>query len=569
MRIASTAIAGTGYTGKMYSAIPGATAFTEMTLPAGVQGIDFKPSRVKAPDKALYVGQWSRPLVRGRDNQLHAAGLLAPPAAPTMTTGSGAIIGNCICRLIFSVKIGNKVLQRSNPGPAAATLSLSSGGRVWADIPTTAPDARTTHVEGYVSVDGSISFRAWEAPLGVSSVTEATPTDILASRTHLPVKTLRDGKVKDDTMTRGVPPYVAVGVWWHNRMWYITPSRPGVGYSKLNEPESVNPTSFIPTKGGEFPIGLGALDRELIVFCSRKSYGVQGFGINDFRLDIASDSFGCISHWGIKTIQGVLLFPSNQGISAYFGGGNFKNIMSKSRRADWVAHYALFESEYERAEATDNSEKGEYVLAVDLPASETNRTYEWQAYYRAMLEQGEGEPYWSNNIMTRRTTSLGVFFPEGSKRSVMVRGSCDGYVRQEDATDGDDDGDTFAKAYTLKHKHFFMGDQAGDDAHGRTFVDFDWFGKHGAVAAAVNLYPGDDSSGDAVTAPFSHSIPVPSATTGGRTATAKTSHHIGSTPGVSGKGITVEVTGTSPVGMQHRGFAISHREGPQPSRQRA
>lgn len=568
MRVVSTAIAGTGYTGKMYSAIPGATSFTELGLPAGVQGLDFKPSRVKAPDRALYVGQWSRPLTRGRDNQLHAAGLIGPSSAPTMTAGSGSIIGNCICRLVFSVKIGNKVIQRSNPGPSAPTLSLSSGGRAWADIPTTAADARTTHVEGYVSVDGSISFRAFEVPLGVSTVTEATSTEDLASRTHLPVKTLRDGKVKDDTLARGVPPYISVAVWWHSRMWYITPSRPGVGFSKLNEPESVNPTSFLPTKGGEFPVALGVLDRELIVFCARKSYGVQGFGLNDFRLDVASDSYGCISHWGAITIQGVIFFPSNQGMSAYFGGGNFKNVMSWSRRADWVSQYASFESEYERAEARDNSADGEYVLAVDLPSSETNRTYIWKGYYRSMFEAGEGEPYWSNDIMKRRTTSLGLFTPEGSKRSVLTYGSCDGYVRQADATDGDDDGDTYGKAYKLKHKHFFFGDQAGDDAHGRTYVGFDWFGKHGAVAASANFFPGDDSSGDAATPPVSRSIAVPAATRAGRTATAKTSHHIGSIPGLSGKGITVEVTGTSPVGMQHRGFAIEHREGPQ-SRQRA
>ena len=93
MRVVSTAIAGTGYTGKMYSGVPGATSFTEMTLPAGVQGIDFKPSRVKAPDRALYVGQWSRPLVRGRDNLLHAAGLIAPPTAPTTDASPSDLIG--------------------------------------------------------------------------------------------------------------------------------------------------------------------------------------------------------------------------------------------------------------------------------------------------------------------------------------------------------------------------------------------------------------------------------------------------------------------------------------------
>jgi hypothetical protein len=566
MRIASTAISGTGYTGKMYSAIPSATSFTEMGLPAGVEGIDFKPGRVKAPDRSLYVGQWSRPMTRGRDNQLHAAGLIAPGSAPTMTAGSGAILGNCICRLVFSVKIGNKVLQRSNPGPAATTLSLSSEGRVWSDIPTTAADARTTHVEGYVSVDGFISFRAWERPLGVSTVTENTPTTTLASRTHLPVK-LVSGRTRDDTMARGVPPYIAVAVWWHNRMWFITPSRPGVGYSKLNEPESVNPTSFIPTKGGEYPVALGILDNELVAFCARKAYGVQGFGISDFRLDTVSESYGCISHWGIKVIQGVLIFPSAKGISAYFGGGNFRNLMTKSRRADWVAQYALFESEYERAEAADNDSKGEYVLAVNLPSSETNRSSIWKGFYPAVLEDGEREPYWSNDIMKRQTTSLGVFFPEGSKRSVLVYGACDGYVRQADATDGDDDGDTYAKGYRLKHPHLFMGDQAGHDAHGRAYPDFDWFGKHGGVAATVNLYAGDDSAAEMTTAPFSKSIAVPPTTIAGRTATAKTSHHL-PTPGVGGKGVTVEVTGTSPVGMEHRGFAITHREGSQ-SRQRA
>jgi hypothetical protein len=312
----------------------------------------------------------------------------------------------------------------------------------------------------------------------------------------------------------------------------------------------------------EYPTGLAPLENELLVFCQRKVYSISGFGLRDFQIDQVTSTYGCISHWGIKEIQGMLIFPAEQGVSAYFGGGSFRNLMAESRKDDWKTHYSANQAEYENSTASDNRSKGQYRLLVTL--SSTPKHYEWVGYYLPMIEEGAREPYWSNNIEDRETYALGEFFAEGEKRGFHVEGASDGYVRKEDATDGGDDSDTYNKAMKQRHKHFFFGDQSGHDAHGRTYTDFDWFGKNANGTVTVNLYGGDDEAGDATTAPKALSIAAPSGTApGGQTLLAKTSHHRGGVSGVSGKGLTVEVTASAPVGVQHRGFAVHHKEGPQ------
>lgn len=563
MRIATTASSGTGFTGKLYVAEPKATSFTEITLPSDIEGTDFRPTRLQHKGRTYIIGQFSRGIVKTEYDEIHGMGIIAPNSAPTMATGSGAITGNAQCSLVYAHLVGQHVIQRSNPGPKAAILALSAQGRAWSAIPATAPDSRVTHVEGYVDMDGSgVSHLAFRVPLGTTSITEAVPTATLVSRKSLPVKIDTDGNVTDDIMARGVPPYAVFGAKWHNRAWYVDPKRPGVLYSKINEFESVNPTSFIPTMGGEYPTGIAPLENELLMFCQRKVYSISGFGLRDFALDQVTSTYGCVSHWGIAEIQGMLIFPAEQGISAYFGGGSFRNLMAFSRKDDWKTQYETYPNEYENSVAGDNRAKGQYQLLVTLPA--TPKTYKWVGYYLPMIEEGAREPFWSNDIQDRETRSLGEFFAEGQKRAFLVEGASDGYVRKEDSTDGGDDSDTYEKVMKQRHRHFFFGDQSGSDTKGRTYTDLDWFGKNVNGTVTVNLYGGDDEAGEATTPPKAINFTAPPSTAvGGQAFLAKTSHFQGGISGVSGKGLTLEVTATAPVGVQHRGFAVHHKEGPQ------
>ncbi len=562
MRIATTASSGTGFTGKLYVAEPKATSFTEITLPSDIEGTDFRPTRLQHKGRSYIIGQFSRGIVKTEYDEIHGMGIIAPNSAPTMATGSGSITGNAICSLVYAHLVGNHVIQRSNPGPTADTFSLTAEGRAWSAIPSTAPDGRVTHVEGYCDMDGSgVSHLAFRVPLGTTSITENVPTATLVLRTSLPVKLDADGNAANNILARGAPPYAVFGAKWHSRAWYVDPKRAGVLFSRINEFESVDPTSFIPTKGGEYPTGIAPLENELLVFCQRKVYSLSGFGLSDFSLDQVTSTYGCISHWGIVEIQNMLVFPAEQGISAYFGGGSFRNLMAFSRKDDWKTAYSANQAEYENCVAVDNRSKGQYQLLVTLPTAP--KTSIWKGYYLPMVEEGEPEPYWSNDIRTRKTFALGEFFAEGEKRGFLVDGSSDGYVRKEDATDGDDDSDGYNKDAKWRHKHMFFGDQAGHDAHGRQYTDVNWFGKNVNGTVSVKLYGGDDEAGDATTAPKTLTIAAPDSTApGGQALLAQTSHHRGGL-GVAGKGLTVEVTASAPVGVEHRGYAVHHKEGSQ------
>ena len=59
-----------------------------------------------------------------------------------------------------------------------------------------------------------------------------------------------------------------------------------------------------------------------------------------------------------------------------------------------------------------------------------------------------------------------------------------------------------------------------------------------------------------------HSFTVPKSATPSRPRVAKTSHHE-SLNATAGKGITVSTSVVLPRGIEYRGYAIHHREGPQ------
>jgi len=546
--------------GNFYKSVPGSGVRTQVTLPSGVAqrtpAVRPKFSRYR---RLLVVAGKYNPMMLWTilAGNLYKIGITAPSAAPTLAAGAaGAVTGIAIGRYTFAHYEGSTLIHESDPSPASASVSLTAQQRSWSGLPGSSGDSRVTHVHLYVSMDGSLSYRAAKIAVSATTHVENMATSTLYQQTSLPVKNPGTPEQADDLLARGVPPYAIWATPWHSRTWYIDPLRPGVSHSRTFEPESVDPSNFLPTDEGEGPLALGAMDDELVVFCERKVYSVQSWG-STFRMRKVSDSYSLVAPHSILNIQGMLWFAAEQGISGYVGGGGngFRNLMARSRRNAWIADYKANRQAYEDGIADDDRVNGCYLFAT---ARETEpKTVTWVGYYRAMAEEGAVEPYWGMDKMNRKRRALGNLFAPSSRAGLISFGDCDGYVRQENAANGDDDGDTYGKRLRIQHKHFVAGDQSGDDAHGSSWGPVDWFGRNDNGPVDLKTYCGDDA---ATESPADETVTFPAGAQPGRK--ARTSHQ-GTLVKSAGKGVTVEITAATPVDVRHRGVTIHRQDGEQ------
>lgn len=75
---------------------------------------------------------------------------------------------------------------------------------------------------------------------------------------------------------------------------------------------------FIPN---ETITGLHATGEALLVFTDKSIYGLTGYSLQTFSLQLLVRGTGCVSHWSIVTAGGVTYFASQDGIYAFGGMG--------------------------------------------------------------------------------------------------------------------------------------------------------------------------------------------------------------------------------------------------------
>lgn len=531
------------YTGYVYHLAPGATSATSLTLPTEVSAVPRKPA-FDWYRGSLFIGaSFSRVLRVEPNKQVFAVGIAPPTSAPTLAASGTGITGNAIAYLTFLHKdAAGRIIHESNPSPASSTLALTNQGRAWSGIPTIATDSRVTHVSGYVSMDGATPRRAWTRRLGdTSTVTEAIPTTTLANNTPVPVDV--DGNVDDGA--RGVPPYSVAIKSFHDRMWYVDPSKPGVYFSKLYEPESVDPDSYIPTKEGEQPIGLGVLRDELVVFCERSVYVITGYGTADFRIEKVSSKNGAVSHQSIVEIDGMLFYASHDGIKVYLGGGQFRYPLARSRRTSYKTDYKNNRASYLKAVAIDDLD-GNYRCLITY-SSGTNRSYEWVVNYRTMTEEGQLDPLVTNDVRARTDDCIGVIAASDGTL-LPVTGSSDGYIRQEDATDDDDDTDTYAKKVVIQTGGWVYKDQGGSLWQGCKWQRVDPCFVNPNDAVVGKFYAGDTDATSAASPQHTHTFPAMS-----DASYVKQGSHTAILASVAGKFLYQRYEITSPVGFEYLG----------------
>lgn len=557
-------------TGQVALITPSTGAVGLISLPSGVTAVSpvERPSFIRYAVRgtdlyASYIaGQFSNVLT-WVNSTLYKAGITAASVAPTLSQGSApGVAGLVFARYTPAQYIGTKLVAEGNPSPASNLVSFTDQKPYLSGIPATFSDTRVTHFNIYLSVDGSLSYRAGKIALGTTDFTFSQSLEYLFQQETLPIKFDADGRPMDDILAYGQPPYATVMLSWHRRAWYVDPTKPGVWMSAIDNPEAVNSDeeqSYIPTLNGEYPLSLGANDDELLVFCEDAQYAIAGFGESSFRMRRLDDSVRFIAPHSVQTIQGMVMFASDQGVMAYMGGGgnSFRNLMARSFRRKWIELYAADTTAFENAASGYDRVNGDYIFLPDYSSG----TRSIRGYLRAMLEEGEAEPWWYwGDVRTRRTRALGQFYYPGSRRGLITYGECDGYARWDDEANTDDDGDAYGKKMTVAHKHFFFGDQGGDAAHGRTYTNLNLFARLRNVDATVNFYAGDDTAYEGAA---TKSLTIEPAQNEPGQTTEPTSYSEW-TPEVAGKGLTVEIVMEEPpANAEYRGFSIEHREGPQ------
>jgi hypothetical protein len=410
----------------------------------------------------------------------HQMGIEPPTQAPVLAASGTGITGTCFGYTTFLHKLPNGVVvHESNPSPVSNTIALTNQGRAWSNIQTTSPNARVTHVRGYVSVNGASSRVAWERTVGVSTVTEATATLALGEQLSI---------------ARGVPPYAVFGELYHDRIWYVDGAdRTKIWYSELEEPESVSPLNFFTTWDGDFVTGIKKTGDVLVIFTRGSAYALTGWDATDFTFRKISPSVGCISHHSIVDINGKLWFASQDGVFMY--NGQFHNMM-KDMTTYWRDAYLSNTAVYENSIAADDKFWHTYKLLI--PEGGPVRYY--VGHYRGVepeLEGDMGQPDWVFDIRDRNDYTMGFIRSGNSRRDEFYTGSCDGYVRKENVeADNDDDGDTYQKAALVRFKHFLMDDAGGDITEGKRFDRLWTYVQSENGAWTLKMYGGDEWAGD-------------------------------------------------------------------------
>jgi predicted acetyltransferase len=524
----------------------GTTDYETKTLPTGVFGTDRYASIVNFNPRTFVLGQFSRPLVLAEDVKLYIAGIPRPPA-PTLEKGSGKLSGHWRAAVTFAHVIGNRTIAESALSSPSEEIDLGApgssgdgtGGLHITGLPATCVNPRVNRIRGYASFEGARFRRIWERPIGVTTIDDTTAV-------------LAEGGVAPASDT-DLPPMGALwGCVYGRRMIYAggdTKYPYRAYYSEIGRPEAIE--GHWDTPSGDPITGLASHDETCWLFSKSKTATVRGYSAKDFVVRNLSESVGCISHFGIKSIHGWLCWPAQDGYWGYSGGLRY---LMESARDLWFEEIEANPSGYALAYAEDNRLWN--TLEVIVPRSgETLQTKTWVGDYEGFIAGRDPEPEWSRDPKSRMDRVSCC-----TRSGAMLYGSDDGYTRRADEADADDDGDTY-----LKHLKYMPGPQAfgdvgGDSDSGKELIDLRFLVESENNEWTAQVIGGDEAAHGQHTGTslWTKTIAASLQTVvvdgeGTYAYVAKSVHHIGTPKGPTGRMFYFVVEADSPVGFRFRG----------------
>lgn len=543
------------------------TAFALKAMPAGVTLKSRRPCDAKYRRGLVMNGRWDPGLIFRDDlDLLNKIGITAPSVAPTIAdTGAGILVGIHIVYYSYVHKSGATIIHQSNLSPgSAASANLVNRQLTVSGLPTAAPaaDPRVTHVRLWGSIDGDLP--KFIVDLDFPTLVGSGGTyvyNIARGSTTPPVNV--DGTLNSGA--RGVPPYTLYCIVWASRVWFFgDPSNPQrAWYTLVDEPESVDLTDqFLDTTDREAITGAGIQDNSLIFFGTSVIYRVSAqlssLG-TEFTMKKVSRSVGCISHHSIVNINHRLWFAAEDGVAMYDGTPHKMMLdLTEYWRVDLKAKLLR----YRNCIGKNDTKYNAYVLLIPYLAP-GDRPFYYVGHYAGVdpsLGGGGAQPDWEFDVLARPDYTIGELYPSGSDKSELYTGGPDGWVRRTNVdTDASDDNDSYLKKLTIRTKHYPFGAQMGGKQRANTLKELMLYLRSAVNSWVLSIFSGSPAAREAAAptwGPYTFGTTLPA---GGIDETEK---FIRSTK-VSGKGATLEIQVTSPVGFQYRGNSLNASKGPQ------
>ncbi len=534
---------------------PGTESAIGHDLPSGVGSYARRACMIEMKRRKVFAGQFTKILCYTEHNQLVTAGITAPLTAPVLATAVGtSLVGNVIVYVLFRHKRGTTIVQDSNLSTGSATVAFSGLHKPAITSIPTAADARVTHVVIFVSVDGALPREWVELALGTTSYSANVGTSDLGDTPPI-------NAAGELTNSRGVPPYARFVRTFNSRAWYFgDPRYPyRVWYSEIDEMESVGAESFIDLKQRETITAGGMLGDTLGLFGQQAIYLLQGFDVEDFVLTRVDGTVGCINHFGMVDVNGIMYWPAEMGYYGWFGA---PRLTMKSKSAYlWQQQYQANPSRFELGHACDD--RSQSIIKFLTIRTVTPRSRYWIGSYQNVdpTQGGGGEMEWTFDFRGREDSAMGVLLSAGTVRGELYTGSCDGYIRRENVQDdADDDGDEYGKLVTLETGALAPAHQKGTYVEAFEFTWLDLFVMSENQGYTIEGRAGDDSAYLLDTPPFTLDVPASAATSGGRSRVPKTSERI-HLHGLSGKTVSFKLLVLAPTDLEYRGLGIQFEPG--------
>jgi hypothetical protein len=560
-----------GNTGKLFRIRPeqdanGTEQKVELAVPDGVNAVDARISEATYRSRKYLVGGHTNNIMIDEDFRSHIQGIRAPNVVPTLAAGAGpGVTGSAVVAIAFWDEVTDEWSPLSG---SSAAVALTNQKRTTGNIPTSALDARVSHVGVWVSMNGGLFRLSTKRQIGVSTITEG-------------VATLALGEAFPTTFT--AMPRGTVNAIYHERQCLAGNAlAPDVLYvSAILFPERYEGLSF-RTRNGESIVGMIETRGILLVLTPKSAYSLRGYTDSDMRMDLIDAEIGTLSQAGLEVIRGNAWVPNDQGVWLY--NGAFHDVV-RDRKQEWADAYkanpTIFENGFSMHDKTGYTYRfylGGITSTGDLPDELPNpttltKTLAWVADYRPTAPEISGtfmQPSWSFHRMARETNSAAMLALPGAKRSDPHFGYCDGFVRYEDATDADDDGDSYNKRLWIRTKAYDMGDPGNSKQRGKRFPDLWSYFEAETKASVVYFKGGDEEAWQALLPDNTDYWYKDSVAAGAKTYEKGGLQHdavprtvvVHRPVKVTGRSLTYEFTVSSPLNVRWRGFGGFWLPGP-------
>lgn len=542
----------------------------------GVQYTGNLPCFVWFRGDLYVVGYYTRPVVRhaAAGGRWYLAGIRPPSRRLAVVVGGGAggSSGLCLATTTFVHKAGLRVLAESNFSNVVNVGELGGAGRAWSNIDNATGESRVTHVRGYVSMNGNDFRLAWEAPYGITAITENQRT---AQLTFL-------GPQQYDHI---IPPATRFGHIAFGRMWYANSSKfpYRLWYSLPGEPQYTKGTNYRDTTDREEITAIWKGRNELLVWGIRSAYMVRQFGNgqDDFVLEKLDSDVGCLTHFGISEIHNRIWFPSEDGTWIYDGG--FKYLM-KELTPLWKSDYEANKDAFLNGFAMHDRINKCYIFVTnrqDRPNYEDTGfkagSVEYIGYYGSFdpsLAGDQQHPDWMLDLKDR-FDSCGFYNGAGE----LVIGSCDGKLRKQDFDECEDDGDLLRKSAIIRTGHNLFFEPGDELEMGKELLQLWCYVESESSEWSIYCRGGDEQAWQAQLpdANFWYWNTVVPASAFGETRTIRGRDQTQRTYGiryvpetvhtftpekVTGRGFTFEIRAVGPCGLEYRGLGGAWGPGP-------